>query len=106
VIVLPYERTERFDQSGVLATALAFGKPIVVTDIGGFAEVAEIGAARLVAPGDPAALHDALADLIADSAARSRLSTGAAAAARGPYSWDEAARQTLALYDTLLGRTA
>ncbi len=29
VVVLPYSRTERFDTSGVLATALAFGKPTV-----------------------------------------------------------------------------
>ena len=29
VVVLPYARTERFDQSGVLATALAFGKAVV-----------------------------------------------------------------------------
>ena len=28
VVVLPYARTERFDQSGVLATALAFGKAL------------------------------------------------------------------------------
>ena len=53
VVVLPYSRTERFDQSGVLATALAFGKPVVLSDVGGFAEVAAAGAARLVAPGDP-----------------------------------------------------
>ena len=43
VVVLPYSRTERFDQSGVLATALAFAKPVVVSDIGGFGEVAELG---------------------------------------------------------------
>ena len=29
IVVLPYSRTERFDWSGVLATALAFGKPTV-----------------------------------------------------------------------------
>ncbi len=52
VIVLPYSRTERLDFSGVLATALAFGRASVVSDIGGFSEVAEIGAARLVAPDD------------------------------------------------------
>ena len=40
VVVLPYSRTERFDSSGVLATALAFGKPTVVSDVGGFGEVA------------------------------------------------------------------
>jgi glycosyltransferase involved in cell wall biosynthesis len=98
VVVLPYARTERFDQSGVLATALAFGKAVVVTDVGGFSEVAADGAARLVAPDDPDALGDALAALVADPAARERLGAAALAAARGPYSWDAAARATLALY--------
>jgi glycosyltransferase involved in cell wall biosynthesis len=94
IVVLPYTRTERFDFSGVFATALAFGKPIVVSDIGGFSEV---GAAELVAPDDADALHDALARLLADAAARSRLSAAARAAAGGPYSWDAAARESLAL---------
>lgn len=98
VVVLPYARTQRFDQSGVLATALAFGKAVVVTDIGGFSEIAAAGAARLVAPDDPEALGAALVALVADPAERERLGAGALAAARGPYSWDAAARATLALY--------
>jgi glycosyltransferase involved in cell wall biosynthesis len=102
IVVLPYARTERLDQSGVLAAALAFGKPIVLTDIGGFSEVAALGAARLVAPDDAGALHEALRALIADPSERRRLSTAALAAARGPYSWDEAARRTLALYRRLV----
>ncbi len=102
VIVLPYSRTERFDQSGVLATALAFGKAIVVTDVGSFAEVAGAGAARMVAPDDVDALHDALASLIADARARERLAAAARGIAEGRYSWKEAARQTLAVYEQLL----
>jgi glycosyltransferase involved in cell wall biosynthesis len=102
VVVLPYSRTERFDQSGVLATALAFAKPIVVSDIGGFGEVAATGATWLVRPDDPPALREALAALVGDATERERLSAAAAAAARGPYSWDEAARQTLALYRELI----
>jgi glycosyltransferase involved in cell wall biosynthesis len=102
-VVLPYLETERFDFSGVLATALAFGKPAVVTDVGGFNEVAAAGAARLVPPGDPAALREALGALIADPAARERLALAARAAAAGPYSWSEAARQTLVLYRELVG---
>src|SRR6185437_4933812 len=70
IVVLPYARTQRFDQSGVLATALAFGKALVVTDIGGFSEIAATGAVRLVAPDDPAALGGALADLLAAPAER------------------------------------
>jgi len=101
VMVLPYARTERFDQSGVLASALAFGKPTVVSDVGGFSEVAVLGAARLVAPDDVGALREVLADLIADPGGRARLAAAARAAARGPYSWDAAARATLALYGQL-----
>ncbi|MGH2896606.1 MAG: glycosyltransferase, partial [Solirubrobacteraceae bacterium] len=98
VVVLPYARTQRFDQSGILATALAFGKPLVVTDIGGFSEIAAGGAARLVAPDDPEALGTALAELVSDPPERQRLAGAALAAARGPYSWDAAAQATLALY--------
>jgi glycosyltransferase involved in cell wall biosynthesis len=103
VVVLPYSRTERFDQSGVLATALAFGKPIVLSDIGSFGEVAAAGAARLVAPDDPEALREALESLLGDAAQRERLAVAARAAADGPYSWESAARRTLALYRALTG---
>jgi glycosyltransferase involved in cell wall biosynthesis len=101
VVVLPYTRTERFDQSGVLATALAFGKATVLSDVGGFGEVAATGAARLVAPGDADALRQAITALLGDPVELERLERAAAAAASGPYSWDEAARLTLALYREL-----
>ena len=58
VVVLPYREIE---QSGVLYTALAFGKPLVLSAVGGFTEVAaDHGAARLVPPGDAEALAAAL----------------------------------------------
>jgi glycosyltransferase involved in cell wall biosynthesis len=103
VVVLPYARTERLDWSGVLATALAFGKPTVVSDVGGLGEVAAAGAARLVPPGDPEALRSALTALLADPQEREGLAWGALTAARGTYSWDAAAEQTLALYRDLVG---
>jgi len=100
VVVLPYRR---IDQSGVLYTALAFGKALVLSDVGGFGEVGrEHGAARLVAPGDPLALREALAALLADPAEREALGRRAAAAAAGPFSWDDIARRTLRVYERLL----
>jgi glycosyltransferase involved in cell wall biosynthesis len=99
VVALPYRDAEH---SGVLYAALAFGKPLVLSAVGGFPEVAEQGAARLVAPQDPAALATALAELVGDETARAELGDAAATAASGSYSWDEAARQTLALYEELL----
>jgi glycosyltransferase involved in cell wall biosynthesis len=102
VVALPYARTERFDFSGVLATALAFGKPTVISDIGGFGEVAAAGAARLVAPDDPGALRTALESLLNDQQAREGLAWGALTAAKGAYSWEAAANETLALYRDLV----
>jgi len=101
VVVLPYVETERLDFSGVLATALAFGRPTVLSDVGGFGEVAGIGAARLVPPGDPRALAETLAELLSDTSARERLTEEALLAALGPYSWTDAARRTLELYREL-----
>ena len=102
VVVLPYSRTDRLDWSGVLATALAFGKPTVVSDVGGFAEVASAGAARLVPPDDAEALRAALIALLADQQEREGLAGGALTAAKGAYSWEAAARETLALYRELV----
>jgi glycosyltransferase involved in cell wall biosynthesis len=100
VVALPYRD---IDQSGVLYSALAFGKPVVMSAVGGFPEVAEEhGAARLVPPEDPQALAEALNELLADRAERERLAAAAAAAAAGPYSWDRIGRRTLSLYEELL----
>jgi glycosyltransferase involved in cell wall biosynthesis len=99
VLALPYLDAEH---SGVLYTGLAFGKPMVLSAVGGFPEVAAAGAGRLVAPGDVAALTAALAELAADEAARAELATAARRAAAGPFSWDEAGRRTLELYRELI----
>jgi glycosyltransferase involved in cell wall biosynthesis len=96
LVVLPYRE---IDQSGVLYTALAFGKPLVLTEVGGFPEV---GAGRLVPPGDAEALGGALSSLLADPAARDELAREARAAADGPYSWDAVAARTRALYERLV----
>jgi glycosyltransferase involved in cell wall biosynthesis len=103
LVVLPYRDAEH---SGVLYTGLAFGKPLVLSAVGGFPEVAAQGAARLVAPGDRDGLAAALTELTGDDAARARLATAAREAAAGPYSWDGAAAKTLALYRELLEERA
>ena len=99
LVVLPYLDAE---QSGVLYTGLAFGKPMVLSAVGGFPEVAEAGAARLVPPGDTPALAAALEELFGDEAARRELAAAATRAAAGPFSWDEAARRTIDLYRELI----
>jgi glycosyltransferase involved in cell wall biosynthesis len=95
LVVLPYRE---IDQSGVLYTALAFGKPLLLSAVGGFPEVAASGAAELVPPGDAAALAEALSALLGDPAKLARM---AAATASAAPSWDAIARRTLELYEAL-----
>jgi glycosyltransferase involved in cell wall biosynthesis len=101
LVVLPYRE---IDQSGVLFTALAFGAPLLLSDVGGFAEVAGHGAAELVEPGDPDALAAALGRLLADPAARARLADGARRATAGSWSWARIAHRHIDLYDALVRR--
>jgi glycosyltransferase involved in cell wall biosynthesis len=102
IVVLPYREIE---QSGVLYTALAFGKPTVASDVGGFSDVGGAGGARLVPPGEPVALRAALEELLSDGDARRRLGEAAARLARTDYSWDAIAERTLAIYREI-ARTA
>jgi glycosyltransferase involved in cell wall biosynthesis len=100
LVVLPYRDAEH---SGVLYTALAFGKPLVLSAVGGFAELAaREGVARTVAPGRPGELAQALAELVADPDERRTLGEAARRSAAGEHSWDEVARRTLGLYRELL----
>jgi glycosyltransferase involved in cell wall biosynthesis len=99
LVVLPYRE---IDQSGVLFTALAFGKPLLLSDVGGFPEIAATGAARTFPTGDARALHAALRELLEDEPARAALAARARKLAAGEYSWPAIARRTLALYESLL----
>lgn len=99
LLVLPYRDGE---QSGVLYTGIAFGKAMVVSDVGGIGEVArEHGLARLTAPGDTGELAASLEELVADPEARAGLERRASAAAAGSFSWEQIAGQTLRLYREL-----
>ena len=77
LVALPYRNIE---QSGVLYTALAFGRPLVLSDVGGFPEVAELGRGRArCRPATPRRSRRPCDELLADPAERERL------AARAPW---------------------
>lgn len=102
IVALPHRR---IDQSGVLNIGLAFAKPMVVSALGGFIEVAEEhGAVRLVPPEDPQALAAAIQALLDDPNERMGLARRAERAAADHYSWDRIAARTLELYEELLLR--
>ncbi len=80
---------------------MAFGKPLLLSDVGGFPELAATGAARIVPAGDPAALRSALMALLEDPSALDAMGAAARAARTGEYSWASVARRTLDLYERL-----
>ncbi len=99
LVVLPYREIE---QSGVAFTALGAGAPLLLSDVGGFPEIAATGAALTYAAGAVPALRDALAQLLGDPARLRAMAELARAAADGPYAWEGIAARTLALYRELL----
>ncbi len=98
-VVLPYREIE---QSGVAFTALGAGAPLLLSDVGGFPELARTGAARTFPAGDALALRGAIAELLSSPAALVQLAARGGIAAGRDYSWARIAEQTLALYGELL----
>ena len=85
--------------------AAAAGCCVVAADHGGLPEILTDGVTgRLVAPGDPAALAAALAQLRADPQARERLGAAAARDVRERFAAARLLDRTQALYDALLER--
>lgn len=102
VAVLPYREIE---QSGVLATAVAFGVPTIATAVGAFPEAAEFGAVSTVPPSDEAALAGEITRLLESDSARAALAAGARHVTEGPWSWPVVARAHLDAYGELIGRS-
>jgi glycosyltransferase involved in cell wall biosynthesis len=80
--------------------AMAAGAPVLASRRGALPEITA-GAAWLVEP-DEGALAEALERLLGDAALRARLREAGLARARA-YSWERAARETMAVYRAALG---
>lgn len=91
--LLPYKDAT---QSGVLAAAYGNGRPVIVSNVGGIAEILRPDVnGILIPPDDPAALAAALTALT-DEATAARLRAGAAATAATTLDWPTIARDTVA----------
>ena len=87
----------------VLTRAFACALPAVASDIPGYREVLTPDAALAVAPNDPAALADAVCDLVGDDARRERMGAAARALAIENYSWPTIARRLEDVYTSVTG---
>lgn len=82
-VVLPYRSAS---QSGIVPVALAAGRPVVATRVGGLEEIVTDGVnGTLAEPGDPASLADAIERCVAD------LPAMAAEARNNALSWRDTA---------------
>jgi len=100
IVVCPSQR----EGYGVVAReAMAHGRPVVASAVGGLLDAVEHErTGLLVPPGDVAALRAAIERLLADPALRARLGAAARERAGEQFSWAAATAATLAAYDSVL----
>ncbi len=87
-----------------LLEALARGRPVVASAVGGIPDVIEDGVhGRLVPPEDPAALAVALEDFARRSDAALKLGRAGQRRVRETYTWDRVVESFESVYDEVLG---
>jgi glycosyltransferase involved in cell wall biosynthesis len=99
VVVLPYIRNYT---SGILLSAYAAGRPVVVTDTGSLKEGVEVGKSGFVVPPkDTKALAAAIVETIKNRNQNDEMGRYAKSLAENKYSWSSVASKTIALYRLL-----
>ncbi len=87
-----------------LAEALAHGLPVISTHAGAIADTVPADAGMLVAPGDAAALRDALMRLLDDGAWRAQRAAAARTAGLRLPSWSDSSARFAAALEAFRGR--
>lgn len=101
IVVLPYTEAS---QSGVLNLAAAFGKPVIVTDVGELpATVLSNGLGLVVPSGDGESLSRAIRSLAQDRELRCKLGANALAWSLGANSPEQVGAQAASLYRKMVG---
>ncbi len=88
-----------------LLEALACGVPTVATAVGGTPDVVVPETGRLVSPGDPRALADAVVELLDDPVRRAEMAVAARARHAARFEVGRMVAETAAVYDGIVGAT-
>lgn len=99
IVALPHVKPS---QSGVLLTALAAGKPVVVTDAGGLGELVKNGQNGFaIPPQDSVALAESVIEILNSPGLLQRMERNARLLSETTYAWSTIAAKTLEIYKTL-----
>ena len=99
-VVLPYRE---IDQSGVLMTAIACGKPVLASAVGGIPETVQHGVhGYLVPPENPKALAEAAMLLLSSDERLKQMEAAVDKLREGRLGWDHVAAETTRIYRQLL----
>ncbi|OGO13393.1 MAG: glycosyl transferase [Chloroflexi bacterium RBG_16_47_49] len=103
VVVVP----SQYESFGMVALeAMACGKPVVASQIGGLAYLVQDGVTGFTVPvDDPAELANRLTPLLQDSDMRDRMGKQAVQVAQD-YAWDKIALKLMGVYDDMLNNPA
>jgi glycosyltransferase involved in cell wall biosynthesis len=104
LVVVPYTAAT---QSGVIAIAIAFGRPVIATSVGGLSEMVTHGkTGLLVPPDDVAALAGAMQTLMRNPDLLRRMGREAARRGRAALGWDRIAAMHVEAYGEVLRERA
>lgn len=102
IVVLPYVDGS---QSGIIPIAYAFGKPVIVTNVGSIGEVVEDGKTGIIVPPkNSVALSEAIITLLKNDSLRKEMGTNAYKKMQNELSWEQIGRETMKVYRTKIIR--
>ncbi len=98
VVILPYKE---IDHSGIVHLAYSFGRPLIATNVGDFAEVIEDGkSGYLLKENTAECLAETMLEAFSNTARLENMGNHARKLSETKYSWSEIAKTTRNLYET------
>jgi glycosyltransferase involved in cell wall biosynthesis len=100
VVIYPYRSST---QSGSLQVAFTFGRPVIVTAVGGLPEAIQDGQSGfIVPPKNPAILAEKIVTLVKDPDLAEKMGANAKQISETQYSWNSIAQKIITIYQEVL----